>query len=179
MPRISPGEYFDEDGQQDYPEFRGNTAALAPSPVQSQLQAACQQIGLLTKETLRQGRLLELLSDGDEYRKAVERLKEEEQVKAGRDPRVDELYGVVANMAETLNKLGSSLPVMIGDALRKMAPVSQPDFAGEIADELSSTVKQPNPEKPKALGQRRRTGPENRENGKSQAIADGMEREIH
>ena len=200
MARIRPGEYFDG---QESDEFYDGQASAAVGPrattqpmVNPQfLESMAAQITQVTKAVIRQGKLIQILTDAEEYKKANERIDAEDAAKAAQDPRVDHLMKVVTGMAEQFNKLSSALPSMIGEAVRVnleqsgVAPVQ--DFAGEIAEELASTVtpmRAPKQERKSGMGGRKpapvaaaTTSSPNRgqDNGKSEVIADGMERELH
>jgi len=180
MPRIRPGEYeeevFDEVPQRQFVPSR------APAP--DFLGAMQNQVTLLTKELIRQNRLLQILSDGDEYKKAVEQFEAEERAKSGLDPRVDGLEKTVNNLANQFGQFLDNLPRIIGNAVAQNLEQfgSLPMTATEVAEQVSPV---PKPQ----IGQRRKSAPvpevmkaapvASSDNGKSTVVGDGMEREIH
>lgn len=197
MPRIRPGEYFDGQESDEFYDGPasgavGPRAATQPMVNPQFVESMAAQVGQLTKAVIRQGKLIQILTDADEYKKANERIDAEERANAAQDPRVDHLMKVVTAMNEQFSKLSSALPAIVGEAVRanleQAGAIPEQDFSGEIAAELADTVtpmRAPKQERKAGMGGRKNVPvsavpkPAPNENGKSQVIGDGMEREIH
>ena len=178
MPRISPGEYEGGYSDAEIPAQR----AFAPSVPMVSPEAFGQvraHLAEVTKTVIRQGRLMQILSDGDEYKKAVEQLEAEERAKAGLDPRVDGLEQTVRSLAEQFGQFINEFPRMVGKAV-----------AANLEQLQANPMPEPVPEPimPKLGRPKKPTVPEvmnkaavaaSSDNGKSTVLGDGMEREIH
>ena len=179
MPRISPGEYEGGYSDAEIPAQR----AFAPQVPMISPEAFGQvraHLAEVTKTVIRQGRLMQILSDGDEYKKAVEQLEAEERAKAGLDPRVDGLEQTVRSLAEQFGRFINEFPRMVGKAV-----------AANLEQYQANPVPEPEPEPimPKLGRPKKPTVPEvmkksggsgvSSDNGKSTVVGDGMEREIH
>ena len=183
MPRISPGEYEGGYSDAEIPAQR----AFAPQVPMISPEAFGQvraHLAEVTKTVIRQGRLMQILSDGDEYKKAVEQLEAEERAKAGLDPRVDGLERNVIQLAEQFERFINEFPRMVGKAVAanleqyQNVPMFEPEPKPETAKpQLGRPKKVTAPTVPEVM--KRQGAPASSDNGKSTVVGDGMEREIH
>ena len=187
MPRISPGEYEGGYSDAEIPAQR----AFAPQVPMISPEAFGQvraHLAEVTKTVIRQGRLMQILSDGDEYKKAVEQLEAEERAKAGLDPRVDGLERNVIQLAEQFSQFINEFPRMVGKAVAanleqyqaNPVPMTEPESEPDVVIPKSRLGRMKNSTAarvPEAMN--KPAAPASSDNGKSTVVADGMEREIH